>query len=198
VVEAVRHGMTSRAIAARRHISTDAVKYHVANALQKIGLASRGQLRQWNGVARDSNLYETEKLMHDHSFGAIGQISRTVRDIAAATQWFKDVLGLTHLYSFGGLAFFDCSGIRLLLSQGEGGDRNQSIIYFKVNDIRTSHEALLARGATFINAPHMVHRHADGTEEWMAFVEDNEGRPLAIMSQVAVPPGRRGKDAEMS
>jgi methylmalonyl-CoA/ethylmalonyl-CoA epimerase len=31
----------------------------------------------------------------------------------------------------------------------------------------------------------MIHRHADGTEEWMAFFEDPDGRPLAIMAQVA-------------
>jgi hypothetical protein len=35
----------------------------------------------------------------------------------------------------------------------------------------------------FINAPHMIHRHEDGTEEWMAFFNDNEGRPLGIMSK---------------
>jgi hypothetical protein len=35
----------------------------------------------------------------------------------------------------------------------------------------------------FVNAPHMIHKHADGTEEWMAFFSDNEGRPLAIMAQ---------------
>ncbi len=29
----------------------------------------------------------------------------------------------------------------------------------------------------------MIHRHADGTEEWMAFLKDNEGRPLGIMSR---------------
>jgi methylmalonyl-CoA/ethylmalonyl-CoA epimerase len=29
----------------------------------------------------------------------------------------------------------------------------------------------------------MIHRHDDGTEEWMAFFNDNEGRPLAIMAQ---------------
>jgi hypothetical protein len=34
----------------------------------------------------------------------------------------------------------------------------------------------------------MIHRHADGTEEWMAFFKDLEGRPLAIMSKVK-PPG---------
>ena len=185
VVEAVRHGMTSRAIAARRNISVDAVKYHVANALQKIGLDSRIQLRLWNGVARASHLHQKEKPMQHQPLGPIGQISRTVKDVAAATKWFSEVLGLKHLYSFGDLAFFDCAGIRLFLSQGEGGAQHDSIIYFKVGDIRTSHEALLARGAKFINAPHMVHRHEDGTEEWMAMVEDNEGRPLAIMSQAS-------------
>ena len=30
----------------------------------------------------------------------------------------------------------------------------------------------------------LIHRHEDGTEEWMAFFEDNEGRPLALMTQV--------------
>jgi hypothetical protein len=30
----------------------------------------------------------------------------------------------------------------------------------------------------------MIHRHSDGTEEWMAAFKDNEGWPLAILSQV--------------
>jgi methylmalonyl-CoA/ethylmalonyl-CoA epimerase len=30
----------------------------------------------------------------------------------------------------------------------------------------------------------MIHRHSDGTEEWMAAFKDTEGRPLAILSQV--------------
>jgi hypothetical protein len=34
-------------------------------------------------------------------------------------------------------------------------------------------------------APHMIHRHANGIEEWMAFFEDPDSRPLAIMAQVA-------------
>jgi hypothetical protein len=37
----------------------------------------------------------------------------------------------------------------------------------------------------FINVPHLIHRHDDGVEEWMAVFRDNEDRPLAIMSQVA-------------
>ena len=34
------------------------------------------------------------------------------------------------------------------------------------------------------DAPHMLARHADGTEEWMAFFRDSEGGVLAIMAQV--------------
>jgi len=50
-----------------------------------------------------------------------------------------------------------------------------------VADIRSAHADLSARGVQFVSAPHMIHRHDDGTEEWMAFFEDNECRPLAIM-----------------
>jgi DNA-binding CsgD family transcriptional regulator/catechol 2,3-dioxygenase-like lactoylglutathione lyase family enzyme len=185
VVDAVRHGMTTRAIAERRAISTDAVKYHLANALQKLGLSSRAQLRRWDGVAKDSLLHGKEVRMDEQTvIGPIGQISRTVGDITAATAWYRDVLGLPHLYTFGTLAFFDCGGTRLFLSQGEAKP-GESILYFRVPDIRASHAALAGRGAVFVNAPHLVHRHADGTEEWMAMFEDNEGRVLAIMAQMA-------------
>jgi DNA-binding CsgD family transcriptional regulator/catechol 2,3-dioxygenase-like lactoylglutathione lyase family enzyme len=189
VVEAVRHGMSSRAIAARRGISTDAVKYHVANALAKLGLASRAELRRWNGVARASALHGKEIEMSNGTIGAIGQIARTVSDIRAAEAWYRDVLGLTHLYTFGDLAFFDCGGTRLYLTQSAEGARPESILYFKVTDIRAAHAALEGRGARFLNAPHLIHRHADGTEEWMAAFEDNDGRPLQIMAQVAPKEG---------
>ena len=115
--------------------------------------------------------------------GVLGQISRTVRDIAAARTWYGEMLGLAHLYSFGKLAFFDCGGVRLFLSEGEATS-SESILYFLVDDVRTAHASLSARGLEFTHAPHMIHRHADGTEEWMAFLKDNEGRPLAIMSKV--------------
>ena len=184
VVEAVRHGLRNREIALGQGVSVDAVKYHVANALQKLGLSSRSELRRWNGVRRDSRLHSKEIAMEqDFKLGAIGQISRTVRDVAAARTWYADVLGLAHLYSFGNLAFFDCAGLRLFLSEGEG-QAAESILYFQVEDIRTAHAALASRGVTFTHAPHMIHRHDDGQEEWMAVFDDNEGRPLAIMSRV--------------
>lgn len=184
VVEAVRHGMSNRDIAQRRGISLDAVKFHVANALQKLGLKNRMALRHWHGVAKSSALYSKEMRMGEVlQLGPLGQISRKVKDISAARQWYGEVLGLKHLYSFGDLAFFDCGGTRLFLSQGEGGE-GESILYFRVPDIRSAHAGLAAKGIEFLQAPHMIHRHEDGTEEWMAFFKDNDGRPLAIMAQV--------------
>jgi hypothetical protein len=93
------------------------------------------------------------------------------------------VLGLPHLYTFGTLAFFDCGGTRLMLSQRDGGAVAESILYLRVPDIAAAHDALKQRGVKFTHAPHMIHRHADGTEEWMAFFEDPDARPLALMAQ---------------
>ena len=181
----MRHGLRNREIALRQGVSLDAVKFHVANALAKLGLSGRHELRRWNGVRRDSHLFRKEPSMaQEVKLGALGQIARTVRDIAAARAWYGDVLGLAHLYSFGNLAFFDCGGVRLFLSEGEAA-ASESILYFLVDDVRAAQASLEARGIEFTHAPHMIHRHADGTEEWMAFLQDNEGRPLGIMSRAA-------------
>ena len=184
VVEAVRHGLTNRDIAARQGISLDAVKFHVANALAKLELEDRKALRLWDGVARGTALHGKEKGMTDQvTLGALGQVSRKVRDISAARVWYGEVLNLTHLYSFGDVAFFDMGGTRLFLSQAEEAGEGESILYFRVGDIHAAQKTLAARGAVFTHAPHMIHRHADGTEEWMAFLTDNDGRPLGIMAQ---------------
>ena len=182
VAEAVRHGMSNPEIARRQGVSVDAVKFHVANILQKLGFSSRARLRAWDGVKRDSNLFHQEPTMdQDIRLGRVGQVARSVKDIEAARTWYRDVLGLEHLYSFGNLAFFDCGGLRLFLSEGDGG-ASDSILYFSVDDVRSAARSLTARGVEIINAPHMIHRHEDGTEEWMAFFNDNEARPLGIMS----------------
>ena len=184
VVEAVRHGLTNRQSAARQGGSADAVKYHVANALQKLDLDSRAHLRRWSGIRVDSHLFKKERAMDGRlTLGPISQIARTVKNVASSRAWYEDVLGLPHLYSFGALAFFDCDGTRLFLSEGEGG-ASESILYFAVEDIRTAYDALVRRGVDFINAPHLIHRHSDGTEEWLAVFKDDEGRPLALSARV--------------
>ena len=184
VVAGVRHGLTNPQIARRCGISVDAVKFHIANAHAKLGFTRRAEIRHWTGISRDSALHGKEPTMTEPlALGPIGQISRHVTDIAAATAFYRDTLGLPHLYSFGNLAIFDCGGTRLLLSEGEGAS-GDSVLYFRVPDIHAAHATLKERGAEFIDAPHMIHRHEDGTEEWMACFNDSDMRPLAIMAQV--------------
>jgi len=79
LVNAVRHGMTNPPIAERQGVSTDTVKYHVANALQKLGFSSRIDLRPWDGVSRQRRLFNKEvSLDQDFALGALGQIARSV------------------------------------------------------------------------------------------------------------------------
>ena len=182
MVHLVRHGLSNRQIAQRRGVSVDAVKFHVANALLKLGLQRRAELRSWRGVPADSALQRsggTDMLQ----LGAIGQIARPVSDIEKAVEFYGGVLGLPHLYTFGDLAFFDCGGTRLFLSTTE--DIGQpSTLYFRVDDIQAAYDELRGRGIEFENAPHLIHKHDNGMEEWMAFFPDPDGHLLAIMAQV--------------
>jgi catechol 2,3-dioxygenase-like lactoylglutathione lyase family enzyme len=185
VVDAVRHGMSNREIARRREISVDAVKFHVANALMKLGLERRAELRTWRGEPTDSALRSRQgDSGMPVQLGVIGQIARQVSDIQTAVDFYGTTLGLPHLYTFGNLAFFDCGGTRLFLSANDGPPGEPSVLYFRVDDIQASYDELRERGVDFENAPHLIHKHDNGIEEWMAFFPDPDGHLLAIMAQV--------------
>ncbi len=194
VANAVRHGMTNAEISRRLHVSLDAVKFHVANAVAKLSLRNRTALKHWSGAPADGALTRKGRIPNAAGtpapLGAVGQISRQVRDIPRAVVWFRDVLGLRHLFTFGTLAFFDCDGLRLYLNCAqEGAELHDSVVYFRVTDIHAQYERLHKAGVVFRGAPHMVHRHENGTEEWMAFFDDVDGQLLALMAQ-EVPSGR--------
>ena len=114
----------------------------------------------------------------------VGQISRTVSDIESSEAWYRDTVGLDHLFTFNTLAFFDIGGTRLMLSQEDQLQAAESIIYIRVRDIHNAYEVMQGRGVAFTQPPHMIHRHENGSEEWMAFFDDPDGRPLAIMAVV--------------
>jgi catechol 2,3-dioxygenase-like lactoylglutathione lyase family enzyme len=175
--------MPNREIARRRGVSVDAVKFHVANALLKLGLERRAELRTWRGVPADSALRRQGGPEMAVQLGAIGQIARSVRDIQVAVDFYGGVLGLPHLYTYGDLAFFDCGGTRLFLSAVEE-PAESSVLYFRVDDIQAAYDELRGRGVKFENAPHLIHKHDNGVEEWMAFFPDPDGQLLAIMAQV--------------
>lgn len=181
VLEGVRHGLTNPAIAARCDLTLDAVKFHVSSALGKLGLTSRQELQQWSGVRADSALAKTSHRDRLEVW-SLGQVSRTTRDMPAMADWFRDVVGLTEIMRFETAAFFDCGGVRLYLSAGD--PVHNSLLYFRVGDIGAEVEALRRRRVTIKSAPHRIHVHDDGTEEWMAFFNDPEGGPLGLMSVI--------------
>lgn len=115
--------------------------------------------------------------------GQISQIARTVEDLARAREFWRDTLGLPELYAFPGLAFVDLGGTRLMLR--ETGQRGPAdILYLSVAEIGAAHAALVVQGVMFSGVPHMIHKHPNGAEEWMAFFKDDEGRDLALHTVV--------------
>lgn len=178
-MEGVRHGLTNPAIAARCNLSVDAVKFHVSSALGKLGLTKRQELQQWSGVRADSALAKAGDRDRPGAW-SLGQVSRTTRNIAAMAAWLRDIVGFDEIMRFESAAFFDCGGVRLYLSVGDPA--NNALLYFRVGDIHAEVDRLRAVGVAIKSAPHRIHVHDDGTEEWMAFFTDPEGGPLGLMS----------------
>ena len=114
----------------------------------------------------------------------IAQVAIRVEHPARAAAFYKDVLGMKHLYSFGELAFFDCGGVRLMLSPAEKPEFNHpaSILYYEVDDVEEAYETLRGRGVVFEAEPHIVAK-MPAYDLWMAFFRDSEGNTLALMEE---------------
>ncbi len=123
--------------------------------------------------------------MSENSLTQIGQISVNAADIPRAVAFYRDTLGMKFLFQASQMAFFDCNGIRLMLSLPEKPEFNHpgSVIYYKVGDIKQVYEAFLERGVSFISEPHVV-ANMGSFDIWMAFFRDTEGNTLAITSDV--------------
>lgn len=116
------------------------------------------------------------------ALGSLGQVSLLCRSATSAERWYRDVLGLTHLYTYGPLVFFDCAGTRLFIREVPQVEwRTSSTLYFRVDDVDRAHATLTARGVRFSEPPNLVHRHESGAEEWMAFFADPDANALALM-----------------
>ena len=119
------------------------------------------------------------------SLSRIGQIAIVVKDVERATAFYRDVLGMRFLFAYPGLAFFDCDGVRLMLSKPEKPefDHPSSILYFRVADIQQAHEALKSRKVEFEDDPHVI-AHMPDHDLWMTFFRDQDENVLALMSEV--------------
>jgi methylmalonyl-CoA/ethylmalonyl-CoA epimerase len=116
---------------------------------------------------------------------AIGQISIIVQDLERATAFYRDVLGLPLLFAFPGLAFFDCAGVRLMLSRAETPelDHPSSILYFRVPDINAGHQRLVEQGVKIVEGPRLIAPMAT-YDLWMSGFRDSEGNIHQLMAEV--------------
>ncbi|MDR6881810.1 VOC family protein [Bacillus sp. 3255] len=116
----------------------------------------------------------------------IAQISVHAGDIDRAVVFYRDTLGMKFLFQAGQVAFFDCGGIRLMLSLPEKAEFNHpgSVIYYKVDDIKSVYETFMDRGVAFVGEPHQV-ADMGRFDLWMAFFQDSEGNTLALTSEVS-------------
>jgi methylmalonyl-CoA/ethylmalonyl-CoA epimerase len=119
------------------------------------------------------------------SLRQIGQISVNVHDLDRAVGFYKDALGMKHLFSVPGrMAFFDCGSVRLMLAIPERPDLDHpsSILYFKVPDIEQAHEELVSRKVHFETKPMLVAPMATH-DLWLAEFRDSENNVLALMCE---------------
>jgi methylmalonyl-CoA/ethylmalonyl-CoA epimerase len=116
---------------------------------------------------------------------SIGQINIPVHNLEGAIEFYRDTLGLKYLFQVPNMAFFDCGGIRLLLGipEDDASGCPSSIIYFKVNDIHISTEALRERGVEIEVEPELIAKMPDH-DLWMSFFKDSQGNTHALMSEV--------------
>ncbi len=125
--------------------------------------------------------------MSDFRIGPVKQIALTVKDLARATAFYRDTLGLALLFEVPGLAFLDLHGIRLMLSRGEGEgppkEPRGTVLYYQTADLPATFAALQERGVKIVREPHLIAKMPDH-ELWMAFLEDSEGNLLGVMSEV--------------
>src|SRR5947207_15744660 len=98
--------------------------------------------------------------MSEAGIKQIGQIAINVHNTNRAVEFYRDILGLKHLFTAGNLAFFDCGGVRLMLSPPEKPefDHPSSILYFKVDNIQAAYDGLVHRAVKIEDQPHVVAR----------------------------------------
>ena len=117
----------------------------------------------------------------------IGQIAINAHDVDRATAFYQNALGLKLLFKAPpGLAFFDCGGVRLMLSRPEKAefDHPSSVLYFAVPDIQVAHVRMKESGVKFEDEPHLIAKMPDH-DLWMTFFRDSEGNLIGLMSEVA-------------
>lgn len=131
--------------------------------------------------------HRKEAAMTTLAAATLAQVSITAHDLPRAVRFYRDTLGLPHLFDGGpALSFFRCGTVRLMLAVPEKPefDHPGSVLYYAVADIEAAHRELEAKGVHFRDRPHVVAPLGD-KDLWMAFFDDSEGNLLAITEEKA-------------
>ena len=116
----------------------------------------------------------------------IAQIAIVCKDVERAKAYYRDVLGLPHLFDAPpGLSFLQCGSVRLMLARAENEAAGTSTLYFLVSDIEHAAQRLAARGAQ-VKPPHLIAKMPDH-ELWLAEFSDSEGNVMALMEEKRRP-----------
>jgi methylmalonyl-CoA/ethylmalonyl-CoA epimerase len=123
------------------------------------------------------------------SLSRIKQIALPVREITEATRFYRDTLGMRHLFDAPpALSFFDCGGVQLMLAgpdaQGKEGEQQHAVLFYDVSDIKSVHGKIKSSGAKSIEEPHVIAR-MNGREIWISSFSDGQGNVVSLMSDVA-------------
>jgi len=122
------------------------------------------------------------------SLSRIKQIAIPVNSVDEAKAFYRDTLGLRHLFDAPpALSFFDCGGVQLMLAgpdaQGKDGDQQHAVLFYDVSDIEKTHARIKESGARSLEEPRVIAR-MNGREIWISSVSDGQGNVVGLMSDV--------------
>jgi predicted enzyme related to lactoylglutathione lyase len=119
------------------------------------------------------------------ALGPLGQIHISVTDVDRSVAFYRDVLGIPHLFTVPGqpMAFFASGDVRLYLGRPESEEfRSRCVLYFRVDDIDAEVARLAEAGVGFMSQPHVVHRD-DAHALWMADCRDPDEHHIVLMQE---------------
>ncbi|MDQ8188036.1 VOC family protein [Pelagicoccus sp. SDUM812002] len=113
------------------------------------------------------------------------QIAICSQDVPKLAAFYKDVVGLKHLFDAGpNLSFFDIGGTRLMITQPSSAelDHPPSLLYYRVEDLESVHSVILDRGGIEEHPPAITAEMPDH-ELWSSFLRDCDNNLFALMCE---------------
>ncbi|HRE79392.1 MAG TPA: VOC family protein [Opitutaceae bacterium] len=117
--------------------------------------------------------------------GALMQVALATKGVAVLAKFYRDVVGLKHLFDAGPeLSFFDIGGVRLMICAPSAPefDHAASVLYYRVTDLDGTHSAIKARGAREERPPQLIAKMPDH-ELWASFFRDPDNNLFGLMCE---------------